>query len=158
MPSCVQTRKLRGEPFCKKVPPRTPLQKLLSPARWVASAVGGSDPADKLWSFLTGCQGKLFCVKKLPLRPFKNSQLLKTLPAISVFRSCGKGAGNLTTIEIQPLPAQRQGLQIIGVFGEGCGEALFAKRPPRSLSTEFIGFAPNSRRRHSWILLLRLNS
>ena len=57
---------MRGEPFCKKVPPRTPLQKLLYPVRCVASAGSGSHTAGELWSFLKGARGKLFYTKKFP--------------------------------------------------------------------------------------------
>jgi len=58
-----EIRELRGGPFCKKVPPRPPLQKLLYPVYRAASAASESCPANKKKSFLKGAWGytkKLF--------------------------------------------------------------------------------------------------
>jgi len=52
-------RKLRGEPFCKKVPPRTPLQKLLYAFRLASSASGEGCQAER-YRVSEEAGGKLF--------------------------------------------------------------------------------------------------
>jgi hypothetical protein len=57
---------LRGEPFCKKVPPRTPFQKLPYPVRCVAPASSGSHTASEQWSLYKVGQMEAFCTTKFP--------------------------------------------------------------------------------------------
>jgi hypothetical protein len=72
--------------------------------------------------------GETVC-KKFPSRPL---QKLPTIANTFDFRlgpgTVERKTSSLPMMERQPLPLERQWLQIIGVFGEGAGEAFFAKR------------------------------
>jgi len=105
---------------------------------------GRLEAVTRLGNNLKACWGKLFA-KSFPQHP------LQKLPNIATTFSSRQTAGaderktaSLPKIEPQPVPLERQWLQIIGVFGVGSGGALFV-RPPRSLFPKLVGFATTSK-------------
>ena len=69
--------------------------------------------------------GETFCKKFPPAPPSKTPNYANKF-SFAQCRSEGKRDGRFASVS--DLAPKRQGLQLIGVFGEGSGEALFAKR------------------------------
>jgi hypothetical protein len=78
----------RGEPFGKKVLPRTPLQKLLYPVQWTASAGSESRPLIKIQYFLCEARGKLIYEAKRTRGPVDNPLTIHPKQLANAWKHC----------------------------------------------------------------------
>jgi len=83
----------------------------------------------KSGNHLKACRGNFFA-KSFPRLPLQKLPIVaNTFSARHISGAAQDSTPSLSRIRPQPLSAQRQRLKIIGVFGKGSREGLFAKRP-----------------------------